>query len=406
MIRETSKKCTIPAGHVLEYDGVEVQEHHIEGNTWSITAKLKGSHVVQVIKEQDGTRPGSITVIVPNTPPTLDTTVAQSSVATLIATAPTTNSIDPGMHFDDADTGDQVGEPPRGNFRFRIFEKPDEVLIRTHRGFIAVREGDAAPYTYNSRLNSAEFVTQAIILKNPNPLPNTGGIDTGRTYEIRVSAYDGDNAQSDSPVTLRFNTENPDPQEYTLKKSGTTSYKRPRIGNRIGVLHTVKLSAFGDEDVVDYNFLDFITDTKITEKIKETDNTYTGGDVGEVTCTAEDADSSGEVTSLPDDSVRGTGCWSRTISGSEASIGTFIPKDPPDNPDAPADADESKITFMLGTDRRLDDASNVTITIRYWVVARASNSAATPPVEVKIVEVGRRSLTLDIHRCVEFSDCP
>ena len=170
VIRDASQKCVVPEGHVLQYDDDGVQAHHIEGNTWTITAKLKGSHVVHLINELDGTRPGSITVIVPNTAPTLRASAAVMSIGTddtdpaaptaeslIAATTPVddtllTNSIDPGRHFEDADTADNAGDPARGNFRFRIFEKPDEVLIRTHRGFIAVRVGDTD--TYDSRLTS------------------------------------------------------------------------------------------------------------------------------------------------------------------------------------------------------------------------------------------------------------
>ena len=59
------------------------------------------------------------------------------------------------------------------------------------------------------------------------------------------------------------------------------------------------------------------------------------------------------------------------------------------------------ITFELDTDRQLNDARDVTITIGYSVVTKAE--ADKDPV---ISEVASRSLTLDIHMCVEIADCP
>ena len=63
-----------------------------------------------------------------------------------------------------------------------------------------------------------------------------------REYQIRLSAYDGDNDQSNSPVTLKFRVEKPQKKTYNLKKTSETSYQSPKIGNRIGVPHTINLS--------------------------------------------------------------------------------------------------------------------------------------------------------------------
>ena len=208
-----------------------------------------------------------------------------------------------------------------------------------------------------------------------------------------MSAYDGDNAQSDSPITLEFNTELPKQKTYSLQKSGANSYKRPKVGNRIGVPHTVQLANSDNaDDVVNYDFLDFITADKITDKIKSTDSAYTGTATRETDlCTDANAASASAVAGIVD---QGEGCWTSTISGTEASIGTFAPAAPP------------TVTFMLGADRKLSDSGDVGITIRYWVVARAADAGATPPVTLSIVEVDRRIVNLDIHSCVEFSDCP
>ena len=401
--RGLSGKCTLLANHSLDYSGDGVDIHLLEGNEWTITAVHKGRHVVHVIKEQDGTSPGEITVMVPNTPPTLDPDVTQDTVAKLVSSAaPTTESIDPGKHFKDVDEDDDPPPPggdtatTQGKFRFRVFQKPDEVLIRTHRGFVAVQQ-DTGDFT--SDLKAGSIVTQAIVLKDPNPLPNTGRHGPARKYQIRLSAYDSDNDQSDSPVTLEFLVEKPEPKMYNLKKGAGTSFQRPKIGNRIAVdiRHTINLSNTAADDITDYEFLRFITTPAIEGKIKQADNTF-NDTVTRDTVLCEPVSGPPESVDINDDdtdNVQGDGCWSAKISGSEVSLGTFSPGDTPPT-----------IEFGFGADRRLTDASDVTITIAYYVIGQVDDTTTENKDELDIRSVGSKSLTLDIHRCVEFDDCP
>ena len=291
--RGQHEECTLPANHSLIYDaspaGVSVREG--EGRKWTITALLKGRHIVKVNDDQKGATKSDITVIVPNTPPRMTADVPKGTgtseaVVTLISsTLPTTNPINPGMYFADVDEADDPAPPgvedagsTQGSFRFKVFKKPDEVLIATHRGFVAVRPaiGDGSTGDFTSALTDAAITTQAIILKDPNPLPNTGMHDGEREYTIQFNAYDRDNAESDNPVMLRFKVEEPEEKLYYLRKGTGTSYKSPKIGNRIGVTHTVYLFSTDTPDVADYDFLEFITPAVVKKHIEGADSTYAG----------------------------------------------------------------------------------------------------------------------------------
>ena len=408
VIRENSKECTIPAGHSLIYEGEGVDIHELEGDTWAITAVYKGRHVVHIIKEEDGSRPGEITVIVPNTAPTLTADGPVDTNAKLVSDSPpVTGSINPGAHFQDVDKDDDPPPPgldnsdaTQGSFRFKVFEKPDEVLIATHRGFVAVRTGASGDFT--SDLTSEAITTQAIVLKDPNPLPNTGRHDAERKYRIRLSAFDGDNAQSDSPVTLEFLVEEPQLKTYDLKKGSGTSYQRLKVGNRIGVIHTINLANTIVDDIVNYDFLnDVVTPTKIEAAIKAVDREYNQTPTRGATRCVPLAGPPEDKDDLNDDGTddsQGDGCWSARISGREASIDTFSPDGTP------------TITFKLGIDRPLNDASDVTITLDYYVLAKeavAADLGNNMSAELaRVSKVGSRNMTLDIHRCVSTDDCP
>ena len=99
------------------------------------------------------------------------------------------------------------------------------------------------------------------------------------------------------------------------------------------------------------------------------------------------------------DDVQGAGCWSASLSGRETSIGTFSPGATPPT-----------ITFEMGVDRQLNDASDPTITFRYYVLAKVAVAedldAKVRAAPAIVSEVGSKRLTLDIHRCVVTSDCP
>ena len=373
---------------------------HREGNTWTITAVNKGRHVVYIVKD-DGTRPGEITVIVPNTPPTLNkgancdpnnpgtVLIEDTEVA---ATVLTTNNINPGACFRDADDTDD-------EFRFKVFQKPDAVLLSTDRGFVAFKphpDPDPDPgFTINPQ-GAGDLKTEAIILRVPNQRPD----GSGEAYQISLSAYDSDGAQSNSPATFTFNTEKPKQRMYSLTKSGT-SYKTTKVGNRIGVVHTINLmNSDAGDGIVNYDFRDFVDIPTIKDFIKARDSSYDLASTVAV-ATTECTLANGRLTNaaLQATGAQGLGCWFASISGTEASPGAAF-------------SGGTTIEFQLGKDRRLNDASDVTIIIDYYVVTKArveADTSADPPVRAQAAQIpkmGSRRLTLDIHPCTTTDDCP
>ena len=242
-------------------------------------------------------------------------------------------------------------------------------MIDTHRGYVAVRlasEDDPAPY--DSDLISGEIEMRAVVLKNPNP---------GKTYDILMHAYDGDNGESDNPVTLRLNGEPPQiglPYELEKVQSGTSiSYKKPKIGNRIDVPHKIVLEKTGDGA---YNFLDFVIDADVKKKLP---STFSGTTMP-----------STEVCNnllVEDGEGQGYGCWDATISGTKVAFEELA-----------LDSSPKTVSFKLDAERRLNDASDPTITIGYYVVREDDDARLT------LVESKR--LIIDIHRCVDTTDCP
>ena len=373
IVRENSKRCTLPDKHSLVYHGGEVQarkDSSATTNVWTITARLKGRHVIQIREDESGDTVGEITVIVPNTPPRLD------ALGGLGTDTPLTlaGSDETGLHtgsltgirdaFEDVDDADNEGtDNDEGNFNYRVHHKPEGLLVKTVRGFLL--EANSA---------DADQTITTVVLKQ------------FEAFAIEIHAYDLDNARSDNAVTVNFVAVNPvSPGPYNLEKGTGTTYQKPKIGNRIDVLHTINLSNTADDEISNYNFLDFITPSAIGERIQGVDS----DDVDFEECASSPPDS---ITANND---QGDGCWSAQISGREARIGTFSSSTP------------ATVSFALGAARSLNDASDVTITIRYYVVAQADDTTTTDRNELSIVQVGSgRPLSLDIHGCVDTADCP
>ena len=337
----------------------------------------------------------------PNTPPTLDKTAncdPKNTNAVLIkatgadATDLTTNNIDPGACFKDVDGTDD-------EFRFKVFQKPDAVLLSTDRGFVAFKpDPDPTPdpgFTINPQ-EAGDLKTEAIILRVPNQRPD----GSGEAYQISLSAYDSDGAQSNGPATFTFNTEKPKRGMYNLTKSGT-SYKSTKVGNRIGVVHTINLTNDTSNDgIVDYDFLDFATVPTIQNFIKTRNSEYEGSPtVATTRCVLERGRPTNDPLQATNAAAVGMGCWFASISGTEASPGAAFDGD-------------ATIEFQLGKDRRLNDTSNVTIIIDYYVVTKegvAADDDAEPSVRAQAAQIpkmGSRRLTLDIHPCTTTDYCP
>ena len=412
--RERSGKCTLPANHSLIYEAQRVSVHGPgEGNVWTITALKKGRPVVKINNDQAGETAGEITVIVPNTPPQLKTD-ARDPVGTTIATDTTendvklllpsntphgdyeykTDNLNPGKFFTDVDLEDvdATQEPDQGFFRFKVHDKPDGVVIDTHRGFVAVSDESGEPLTFNSDLTSEDVRMKVVILKNPNP----GATDN--TYDIKLDAYDRDNDVSDNPVTLRFIQQYPQRGGYTVEQEDDDDFKNVRMGNRIGVGHLLKLGEKG---------LNFATEDDVENKLdrripEETDGTpdHTIGGI----CEPATGPPTGWENS--DGVALGKGCYSVKSRSSDVAIVSMV-KEVSNNDDNPT------ITVKLDPDHRtLSETGNVTLTLRYHVVALSSSKSGTVRIETNdsgtrtVDDRWTRTLILDIHKCLTTADCP
>ena len=367
IVRENSKRCTLPDRHSLVYSDGEVQvrkDSSATTNVWTITARLKGRHVIQIREDESGDTVGEITVIVPNTPPRLNIgnidgtdydgtvtgTVAPKSGTTLhTLTIPSSGNL--AAQFTDVDSTDN--STGTGIFNYKVQHKPDALLIKTVRGFL-LEANDAADVP----------PIDAVVLR-----PFT------KSFSIEIYAFDRDNDRSDNPVTVTFASADTITKTdgYDLVKGTGNLYNRTeKIGNRSGVVHNINLIKDSD-----YDFLDFVTGEEAGRKVTQYRTANTDPHTVLFTeCTATIG-------------AFNTGCWKATISGSNVEIVDFTPNDT-----AP------EIDIRLDTSRRLNDASDHTVRIAYYVVSGRDDE------NLREYEVEGRSFTVDIHRCVDVDDCP
>ena len=421
----TREKCTLSAKHSLIYDPPVDEDPGVTvtgptgDNVWTITALKKGKHEVHISKDAATKTEGTITVTVPNTEPqrtekytyTADTYEITSPPVgpfeLLGGTGKVTHEFNPGAFFADVDTGDDPPPPgiveadgtTQGSFRFRVYQKPEGVLIGLDSGYVAVRKAvreSEESAAFSKDLTNVPIEAEAIILKNPNP----GSGD--RTYDILLYAYDISNGESNSPVTLRVTAQNPVSPAlaagYSLvKDTGNTYDQTEEIGNRIGVYHKINLR----KDDPQYDFLDFITKDDIEKEIKTVAAEF-----------SEDVDVEGELckpltgfpTSVSTANEQGDGCWSISTS-SKVTIYTAA-DDTITKPKLSGTDPDKHIHFRLDPDHQLN-ASDVKITMGYYVVARADDTTTPETNELDIEKVGGdRTLTVDIHRCVDVAKCP
>ena len=378
--RGDNVQCTLPTDkHALVYESNENKVRigkpsKSAPKVWTITALKKGEPVVQV-RNESGENVGRIKVIVPNTPPQMTgtngipgTVNGDAGSRRVVIGAPGNTIVGA---FTDDDEADKT-EDDKGVFNYKVAYKPPELLIETMRGFLLYRN------------NSADTVTvDAVVLKTIKA-----------PFILEVYAYDRDNDRSGDPVVVNFSAaaEAVTPADgYNLVKGTGTSYKKPKVGNRIGVPHTINLSNTEDDDIADYDFLDdFITADIVKKEILKIDDTYTGSPTpSTVLCEpkAGPPDSISGATKADADG-QGNGCWSVKISGREVILGDFI-------------LSTKSVKFTLDNDRKLSNADDFTITMGYYVVVK--NEADKEP---DINKVDEKPLTVDIHRCVDVDDCP
>ena len=348
---------------------------------------MKGRPVVRINSDQTGETAGEITVIVPNTPPRLIASAPVVSTADLMPNqggttyAYSTIGLNPGAYFEDVDPEDDPTDV-QGFFRFKVLQKPDGVVIDTDRGFVAVRVARPGTGEFNSDLTNADINMRAVILKNPYL--------ADQTFDILLHAYDRDNAVSDNPVTLTFTEQDPQRGSYGVETDDDGKFKKLTIGNRIGVVHTID---FGD-GIDDEGFY-FLSGEDVNEALKERipDNHQRSTGV----CTPVTGPSAGWKNTAD----IGVGCFSVKASTSDVEIDTVR-------------VSAHEVDFQLDPEHRtLTETSGATITIAYHVMALKRSTLPDGEDfddqvadDKDIVSRWNKTLHLDIHRCVETTDCP
>ena len=396
--RELSGRCTLPANHSLHPptdEGVTVQGP-VTGasqNTWTITANEKGLHLVLISDDDAGGTTGEIIVRVPNTPPTWtrrdpdkvdlfdpsgypgDPTLANYMQIDV------TEPLEPGGYFEDVDKDDKTNEG--GVFKYKVAYKPPELLIDTEDGFVEVVT-KSAKSAASHKLDNISITVKAVVLR---PL------DTN--FAVQLRAFDRDNAPSDNVVTLTFNAVGPQIGSYAIKDdpANSSKFKTVRMGNRIDVDHVLDFESGA--------FTGFVNPVDVVKQLGGDRRRIPPGDhgIGTIKCDRL----TGPSDTWRDSSDLGNGCFSVKSNTTDMVITTITDT-----------ISDPTVEVRLDPDHRgLNETSDVTLTVAYHVVALSSAKSGTIVVDTTeqglsrtTVSNWRKTLTLDIHRCLTTTDCP
>ena len=385
--RGDNKKCTFAAKRSLKVSAaaegkISVKGPHLSDttNVWTITASSsssKGRHIVYVRNTDTGDTVGELEIRVPNIPPVRTPIPDPVTAVDFLVSGTTMTELNLEQYFSDDDGDTDISE-------YQITHKPDGILIDIKDGFVV-----------KSGANNAAVTLKAIVLKEPE----------GDTFKVELYAYDKDNAPSDNPVVLMFNSASPDLQndDYTVGQDYATGdftidgvkNKSLKIGNRLDVDHTINFSQAPDPDsdnplnpsnngfwFAQKKVVEFAT--QVSDKsFLPTANVNASGTL----C--------GDNKKPTQPMAIGSGCY--TYSGSNRVTITGI---------VGTDSTPS-ITFQLPSKHNGLTGASVTITIKYYVSA-ANTRVADPSTATVLTmkDAGSESLTLDIHKCVVTTDCP
>ena len=392
IIRGHPGKCTLPTNHALHppTDAGVTVERPVTGsskNTWTITAKEKGLHLVLISDNDAGGTAGEIFVRVPNTPPTWTRgspekvgLFSSNDYGTAGELVTATSVLSPGGYFEDVDDDDNIDRG--GVFKYKVAYKPDELLIDTKYGFVDAMAmapdnaggadtvlGDDVPG--GPRLVNIPITVKAVVLK---PLK--------KDFTIQLRAFDRANDPSDNVVTWTFDPVDPQNGRYEVEQDADDGDFMPvRMGNRLDIDHTLVINS-------PLKFADVDTAEKLEKagvlKVKDDHNP-----TGAVKCAPGEPGNWGTPTTV------GTHCYTVTSRGgvvaSEAST-------------------SSSVVFQLSSEERLSSPS---ITIEYYVWTLTSgvadnaavNSADNADKPQRVIKY-ENTVRLNVHRCVNTADCP
>ena len=241
--RTESVKCTLLEGYTLKLppgdppDEVLSADQRPDGeteNVWLIRAERKGTHTITVFNAAQ-IRAGTITVIVPNTPP-VRTAGPHPAVSEIMNANPTpyTPEVDIRGFFTDEDTEDYT--TTENKLRYRVQSKPDWVLVEsTSEGFVST--------------NSEGRITLDIL----RPMGKEG---EEKSFTISIYAVDSSGDESDRPVRLKIGLGTGDDADIN---PSIRMYTAQQLSN--GALHIANVleigSVFLRDSGTDYHTLTF-----------------------------------------------------------------------------------------------------------------------------------------------------
>ena len=233
-------KCKVPSKATLQKpagDGVSVarSDNKDEPDVWIIRAHSKGTYTVTILS--GGAHPeniGTITVVVPNSAPSRNTTPPNPTAddppksgepISITGTAPYfVGSLNLGQYFSDDDGADDI-------IRYSIGTWPDSILIDSKDGFTKTEDTSGDNFGSTLTFDALEEVTE--------------------DFQVTIYAHD-DSERSQQSVVLTFS---PPGTAGLVPRRGTYSVTQsrlgkltdiPRVGARIGVPHILMFENTGD----------------------------------------------------------------------------------------------------------------------------------------------------------------
>ena len=232
-------KCKLPSKATLKEPpggGIEAKQSAAtdekEANIWIIRAHKKGTHPVTIFSgDASPVKTGEITVIVPNSPPTRNTTPDPPRSELAGSVSPyTATALDLRSYFDDADDTSLDADPDIEPLRYSVETKPDSILIDATDGFLKIGNNDgAATLTFEV----LEEITE--------------------DFQVTIHANDDSGDQSQQSVVLTFgpttdSSLTPRPVTYPVMQKATGELNEEgtlKVGPRLGVSHTVTFGGTG-----------------------------------------------------------------------------------------------------------------------------------------------------------------
>ena len=277
-----------------------------------------------------------------------------------------------------------------GIFNYKVQYKPDELLIKTVRGFLLEEHMVA---------DALDDVSIDLVVLKPFT----------EEFSIEVYAYDLDNDQSDHPITVNFVASTTSPVKpvggtYAVNQKKNGDFEPVRVGNRLSIPGTNTVHTLQFRDAAGLARTAFRFASNLNGTLTKPDG---NGKMYLGTAPALNSvvlcDGTGDNTNtVPKSLAVGSGCYTYT---------TTSKLDVPEHSDFNVTNDNGpQIEFILPSKTNGLNSGSATITIKYHVgayTARQDISAIDtndPPASK--IHSASEPLRINIHKCVVTSDCP